>query len=217
MIELADPERALALAYAPAARRRALGLLWVLDERLGAALDAAHEPMLRAIRLSWWREALEALDGGGPPPDEPLLRALAAEMLPLGVTGADLAALEEGWAALADVPADLARHGRARGPVLFALSARLLGGAGDERIAAAGEGWALVDRLARGDGAAAARDRAEALLASALREKWPRALRPLGVLAALARRDVRPGGLDRRRPGSPGRILRALMMGALGR
>lgn len=217
MIELTDPERALALAYAPAARRRALNLLWALDERLGAVLDVAQEPMIRAIRLAWWREALEALDGGLPP-DEPLLLALAAEILPLGLSGADLAALEDGWAALADLPPDLERHGRSRGPVLFALAARLLdGAANDERIAAAGEGWALVDRLARGEGDAGLRNRAEARLAFAMRGRWPRALRPLGVLAALALRDARPGGLERRRPGSPGRVARVLMMGALGR
>lgn len=217
MAMVEDPERALALAYAPAGRRHALGLLWALDERLGGVLDAAHEPMIRAIRLAWWREALEALDGG-PPPDEPLLRALAADLLPLGLSGADLAALEEGWAALADLPPDLAHHGRSRGGVLFALSARLLGGAADDRrVAAAGEGWALVDRLARGEGDTKLRDHAAALLAAALKGRWPRPLRPLGILAALARGDARRGGLERRRLGSPGRIGRALLMGALGR
>lgn len=217
---LDDPERALALAYAPAGRRHGLGLLWVLDEKLGAVLDIAQEPMIRAIRLAWWREALEALDDG-PPPDEPLLQAIAADLLPLGLRGKDLAALEEGWAALADLPPDPARHGRARGSELFVLSARLLTGEeASQEVKQAGEGWALIDRLARNDvdrPATEARRRAEMLLESAMRGKWSRALRPIGILAALALRDARPGGLERRRQGSPGRIVRVLAMGLLGR
>lgn len=219
MHRLLDPERSLALAYAPAECRQALALLWSLDERLAAVLDIAHEPMIRAIRLAWWREALEALDDG-PAPDEPMLQAVAAELLPLGLSGAELSGLEEGWAALADLPADPARYGRSRGTVLFGLSARLLGVETDSRLAEAGEGWALVDQLARageGDREPDLRARAANLLASAMRKRWPRRLRPIGVLTALALRDARPGGLERRRQGSPGRLLRALAMGALGR
>src|SRR3546814_6784555 len=78
-----------------------------------------------------------------------MLQAIAAELLPLGLSGAELSGLEEGWAALADLPADPARYGRSRGTVLFGLSARLLGVEPDSRLAEAGEGWALVDQLAR--------------------------------------------------------------------
>ena len=220
MLQPDDPERALALVYAPQNRRTALAVLWRLDERLAQVLDNAHEPMIRAIRLAWWREALEALDTR-PAPDEPLLQDVVAHVFPCGITGADLAELEAGWAALVDVPADLAGHAAARGPVLFALAARLAGGADDAaRLADAGEGWALIDRLARGDGgdgASALRARALDLLERASERRWPRALRALGVLAALALRDARPDGLERRRPGSPARIWRALAMGALGR
>lgn len=218
MSDLIDPERSLALVYAPSRCRDALAVLWQLDERLGAVLDIAQEPMIRAIRLAWWREALEALDHG-PPPDEPLLQALTAQVLPLGVSGKDLAMLEEGWSALVDIPPDPARHARSRGAVLFDLSARLLGEAAGGRIAQAGEGWALVDRLAReanGAGEPALRRHAETVLRSALRGQWPRPLRPLGILAMLALRDARPGGLERRRQGSPGRVARVLVMGMLG-
>ncbi|OHT18911.1 hypothetical protein BHE75_00891 [Sphingomonas haloaromaticamans] len=217
MIPPDDPERALALVYAPADRRAALAVLWRLDERLGAVLAMAQEPMIRAIRLAWWREALEALDDG-PPPDEPLLQDVAAHILPLGLAGADVAALEEGWAALADLPPDLGRHARARGRALFDLSARLLGEAAPRDLADAGEGWALIDRLAAGDGPdedrAELQARAAALLA---RRRWPRALRPLGVLAALARRDARAGDPAARRQGSPARLGRAIVAGLLGR
>ncbi|SNS82445.1 phytoene synthase [Sphingomonas laterariae] len=213
MIQPDDPERALALVYAPQDRREALAVLWRLDERMGQVLAAAHEPMIRAIRLAWWREALEALDGG-PPPDEPLLQDVVRHILPLGLSGADCAALEEGWAALGDLPPDLARHARTRGRPLFELSARLLGWPVDRAIGNAGEGWALIDRIAMGDGG----EEAEALRGHALELLAPvRLPRPLAVLAALARRDARPGGLESRRQGSPRRLFRALAAGMLGR
>ena len=48
------------------------------------------EPMLGAIRLAWWRERLEELDDGAPPPPEPRLQAVAYELLPRGVRGSEL-------------------------------------------------------------------------------------------------------------------------------
>jgi hypothetical protein len=87
-----DPERALTLVYAPARVRPALAALWRLDERLGSVVATTTEPMIGAIRLAWWREALEALDRGGPP-DEPLLCEIGETLLPLGIkrgrTGGD--------------------------------------------------------------------------------------------------------------------------------
>src|SRR5688572_17759476 len=94
-----DPERRLALAYVPAARRAALEALWDLDVTLGAVLATGSDPMISQIRLAWWREALEKLDHAGPPA-EPLLQALARHVLPAGVGGAELAAMEEGWSML---------------------------------------------------------------------------------------------------------------------
>ena len=94
-----DPDRRLALAYVPAARRPALEALWRLDVNLGAVLAGGRDPMIGRIRLAWWREALEALDRS-PPAAEPLLRSLAAHVLPAGVSGAELAAMEQGWAEL---------------------------------------------------------------------------------------------------------------------
>ena len=88
MIELADPERALAIAYAPAEHRPALTALFALDERLAGIVAATTEPTIGLIRLAWWRESLEKLDRE-PPPAEPLLQALAS-LLPLGLTGVAL-------------------------------------------------------------------------------------------------------------------------------
>lgn len=220
MTDLADPERALALAYAPANRRPALELLWRLDERFGDALAAGREPMIRAIRLAWWRESLEALDTGAPPA-EPLLAEIAATLLPLGISGAELASIEEGWAAIVDTPGeeDIAAHGRCRGGRLFGIASRLLAGREAPDAVAAGEGWALADLAAILDDRAA-RAAARALGRVRLRplagRVWPRCLRPLGVLAVLAARDLGAEG-ERSRRGSPGRVMRALWMGISGR
>src|SRR5687768_12527122 len=95
-----DPDRILALSYVPAKRRAAVGTLWRLDSALGAALAGGREPMISRIKLAWWREALEKLDRE-PAPAEPLLQAVAEQLLPAGVGGAELALMEEGWAILA--------------------------------------------------------------------------------------------------------------------
>lgn len=218
---IADPERTLVLVYAPARLRPALAALWRLDEQLGGIVATAREPMVGAIRLAWWREALEALDRDRPPP-EPLLQELSKTVLPAGISGAELAAIEAGWAALlaSDPPdrASIERHGRLRGRPLFALAARVLTGAECTEAATAGEGWALADLAARiGDpGAAAiANARAADLLSSLSGFRWPVALRPLGALAMLARHDATSAGI--RRQGSPLRVARAMLHRLTGR
>jgi phytoene synthase len=203
-----DPDLTLALSYVPARNRPALDALFALDAALGAVVAGGREPMIARIRLAWWREALERLDRAKPPA-EPVLQALAAHVLPAGVSGAELAEMEAGWAMLlCDTVLsddDLATYAGGRGGRLFDCAARLLGGGEAE-----GRGWALVD-FARHSGNEEERN-------SALRlarrlpppARLPSRLRPLGMLDALARRDAEPG-----RPlegqGSPARMLRMLL------
>ena len=204
-----DPERRLALAYIPAGRRASIETLWRLDATLGSVLATGREPMISRIRLAWWRESLEQLDSS-PPPAEPMLEAAARLLLPAGICGAELAGLEEGWAALltpeAPGPDELDLYAEARGGRLFRLTARLLGG-GDAGVASAGESWALVD-LARHSGSEAeAQAGVEASRTRIVPNSWPKPLRPLGMLAALARRDAERG-LPLEAQGSPARLLR---------
>lgn len=217
---LDDPERQLSLAYAAADRRAALHALWSLDATFGATLAHARDPMTARLRLAWWSEALERL-GTAPLPDAapPLLRAIAAELLPRGVDGAALAAMIDGWEILLDPDPvsddDLRRYAAARG-ALFMLAATALGGGG-ELMAAAGQGWALADLAGRvRDAALADRARVAAapLLAEALALRWPRRLRTLGMIALLARADL--AAPDRRR-GAPRRVAAMLRFGAIGR
>jgi len=215
MAEL-DPERALALAYVPAGRRPAVEALWRLDAAFGAVLASGREPMVTRIRLAWWREALERLDSEKPPA-EPLLRALAAHVLPAGVSGTELSAMADGWDAIVGAEAPdidaLDLHAELRGAALFRFTARLLGA--EANLDEDGERWALTD-LARHSARpgeakvamAAARARKEI-------RKWPTELRPLGMISVLARRDTHVGQPGKQ--GAPSRILRMIWHRVSGR
>jgi phytoene synthase len=208
-----DPDRRLALSYVPGSRRDSIGALWRLDVAMGAVLTSGREPMISRIKLAWWREALERLDRE-PAPAEPVLAALAAHVVPAGVSGAELGAMEEGWSILLSdaplEPSDLATYARQRGALLFGHSAHLLGAQTETDVRQAGEAWALVD-LARhsGDPAEVEAGMAEAGR-RALPGRWPAKLRPLGMLARLARRDLDPRRARWEERGSPGRMLAML-------
>lgn len=214
-----DADRTLALAYVPARRRAAVEALWRLDRALAQVLSTGNEPMISRIRLAWWRESLEKLDREKPPA-EPVLQAVAGRLLPAGVAGAELAEMEEGWAALLSPDRlgaeDLAIYAGRRGGLLFRFSARLLG-AGERDAAPAGERWALLD-LARHS---AGRADAEAALAAAKEiegpRRWPARLRPLGMLDMLAERDLARGPGAWEEPGAPARMLRMLRHRLTGR
>lgn len=212
-------EQDLALRYVPADRRDGMAALLALDRTLGGILRSTREPIVGQMRLVWWRDALEALDKALPPA-EPVLAALAAEVLPRGVSGAELAAVVEGWEALlAPVLDDVAvdEHARARGGGLFTAAARMLGDASSASVAAAGQGWAFADlsrNLSTSEVAKHAREQAAARLGEAFATRWPSRLRGLGALAVLARMDLEP---HPRPPGHPARVWRLLRFRATGR
>ncbi|GAO38623.1 hypothetical protein SCH01S_16_01420 [Sphingomonas changbaiensis NBRC 104936] len=208
----ADPERALALAYAPSSRRPALAALWALDEQLGAIVARTENPAVGQMRLTWWHDALQSL--GTAAPVDPVLVALADAS---AIEPTSLLPLIDGWEALLDplpLPEDsLATYAAARGGTLFGVAAKLLGGAPDaaER---AGRLWALVDLAFRISDRTTA-ERALALASAyAMPERLPKAL---AVLTALAGRDLRRGLDLPRRQGSPRRVARAMLAGLTGR
>lgn len=215
-----DPDRTLALSYVPAKHREAVRALWQLDVALGAVLASGREPMISRIKLAWWREALERLDRA-PAPAEPVLQALAAHVLPRGVGGTSLAGIEGGWQILLAPDRlgddDLAAYATKRGGLLFTFSANILGQNASLETERAGEAWALAD-LARHSGGAdtvAALGEARVRLEPISRYRWPTPLRPLGMLAALARRDAERGAKERQ--GSPARMLRMMALRLTGR
>lgn len=201
-----DPDRQLALAYVPASVRPGIEALWRLDAAFAAILATGTQPMVSQLRLAWWREALERLDSA-PPPAEPVLQALAAHVLPT-VSGAEMAAMEEGWLILLSdetlTPDELARYAELRGGLLFAYSARLLGDSAFP-VQRGGELWALADLVRH----SRRRDDVKTPLPQS-KLKWPRKLRPLGMLTMLARRDLERSGQQVEQQGSPARMLRMI-------
>lgn len=214
-----DPDRFLALSYVPARRRAGIEALWQLDAAFGAVVAGSKESMISRIKLVWWRDALERLDRD-PAPAEPILQAIARDVLPAGVSGTELSAMEAAWTVLLSpdplTAADLDTYA-ARGRLLFGLSARLIDKA-QTNVERAGEGWALAD-LARHSGddddSAAALAAAKDRLAED--QSWPSVLRPLGMLAMLARRDIARGPGIFEPQGSPRRMWRMLRHRLTGR
>ena len=180
-----------------ARNRPAVEALFAIDAAMGDVVRSSSQDMLGAIRLAWWRERLEELDTGTVPA-EPRLQAVAAHVLPRGVSGRDMAALEGGWLRLFDdFPWKIGTVGAIglRGRHLFGLGATLLGGC-NEDVEAAGGAWALVD-AARHCSDAASRKlliaQAHVLTRALKGVSFGSALRPLSVLGMLAVRDSERG------------------------
>lgn len=180
------------------ALRPAFDALFSLDDALADVVARSSEPTLGAIKLAWWSERLEGLGQGAPA--EPRLRAAAAELLPRGVTGAALAGLADGWLTLLEEAPDVERisEGGAR---LFAIAATLLG-ASDPLIETAGRLYRHEDVARRG--LLSAHWPMDELCPLA-GHRFPKRLRPLTALAALAARDSRRADLEPE--GTPGRAL----------
>ena len=214
-----DPERTLALSYAPPDARAGLAALLALDDALAQLLRTTREPAIGQIRLAWWRERLAALDQAGAPA-EPVLLGLATHLVPAGVRGAELVSIVDGWEILIEEVLDreaLIRFGDQRGETLFRLAGRLRGGVPP---AGAGAGWALADlarHLADIDIAAMARQLAEDALSRGLAKRWPGNLRALGALAHIARLDLTLPPDQPRPTGAPRRVGRMLWHRLTGR
>ena len=220
--DIVNAERLLALSYAPAKAQPGVAALFALDDTLARILRTTTEPVIGQMRLTWWYEAMTKLDQGSAPA-EPVLRALAAEVLPHGVTGARLAGLIDAWEVLLDpeTPDDatLERYAT-RGTILFGAAATLIGAQPTDPIAPAGRGWALADlalHVQEADVATRAADLARTGLDLAARTRWSSTARSLGAMAHLARLDLAvPRGRPIRR-GAPGRVSRLLWHRMTGR
>ena len=174
---------------------------------MGDVVERATEPALGAIKLAWWRDELEKLDAE-PPPPEPRLQAAAAELLPRGIQGHELALLQTGWGTLLDEHPDTELVA-GRGETLFGLAARLLD-ADHDGLPAAGRLYALMSVARRGlqDFGAAAHAPTTA--------RFPPRLRPLTGLASLARRDIVRATMEpEATPGRSWALMRHRMTGKL--
>ena len=178
-------DRDLVRLHWPVELRPAFDALFGIDDALADVVTSSTQPALGAIRLAWWREALERLDSS-PPPPEPRLQAVAAELLSRGVSGRMLAELEDGWATLLDEQPDIERIG-ARGAKLFTIGAKVLGGS-DPMLDPAGRLYAC-ELMKRRHLASLPFPTEEMRILSG--HHFARRLRPLTALARLAARDVK--------------------------
>ncbi len=71
-----DPDRFLTALFAPAAVREDLFALYALNDELARAREAASEALIGAMRLQWWRDAINAIHAGTPP-RHPVAQAIA--------------------------------------------------------------------------------------------------------------------------------------------
>ncbi len=199
-----SPMEPLIRPLVPESCRAVVELLWRLDSRLAELALSGREPVLRQIRLTWWRDALAALgDANARVPDEPLLQEVAATLVPALSADAP-AALADKWLTALSAEwrdADV----MAAGEELFALTARLLG----NRRHLGGGPHALV-RLAlhMDDGLLR-----EKLMAAAARQQIaPGQARVLAVLDRLARAIAQRRGA-RHRLAEQGLVLRVGLFG----
>jgi phytoene synthase len=181
-------DRALVLRQVAQEIRPDLEALFQIDAAMSDIVARATQPMLGAAKLAWWRERLEELDQTSPPA-EPRLKAASDRLLSRGISGAELASLEDGWATLLEEEIEPARIA-GRGSLLFGLAGRLLGGE-DDRLADAGALYALVSVGRRG--VPQLLREASAPATHLAGHRFARSLRPLTGLARLAIRDLRSG------------------------
>ena len=175
-------DRDLVRLYWPVELRPAFDALFDLEDALADVVRTTTQPALGAIRLAWWREALERLDTV-PAPAEPRLKAIALELLPRGMKGARLASIEDGFAALLDEEPDQDRVMKA-GAAMFDCAAAMLG-ATEPRLGDAGGMHALARAMRLG---AIQPSRSAADLLADVR--FAKALRPLTGFTRLAIRDL---------------------------
>jgi phytoene synthase len=188
------PEAGIALAWSPPEVRAPLSIAFQLDRRLARIVARTSEPMLGQMRLAWWREMLGTSVEARPRGDA-VLDGIGAHWQ--GREEA-LAAMVDGWEVLVTSERlgyeEAKTFGMLRGEFFSALAPQEKGIVQD-RLAAAGYRWALADA------ASAVSDPEErdtlvsvGLARTHLGGSFPRVLRGLAVLDALALRALRRGG-----------------------
>ena len=139
-LRASDRDRFLQVLLAPSAARPALLVLFRFNLELARVADHVREPMAGLIRLQWWRDGIDGLARGTPPP-HPILDAMAEAQL-VERLGADaLTALVDARELEVDATPlkrldDLEAHARATAGSLNRLAARVLD-LDDARVAAA--------------------------------------------------------------------------------
>lgn len=167
-----DSDRFLCALAAPAPMRESLFALLAFDADLVRIRSRAKEPALRHLRLAWWRQTLEAILEGHPPPRQPVAEALGAAIARHDLSGALIGRLLDGRESdLADEPsADAESLAEATGGTLARLMLEVLDireGPAVEAAHLVGTAFALTEQLRAGRASADAGEAARNRLAEA--------------------------------------------------
>lgn len=153
-----DPERFLISLFVPSASRETAFALAAFNNELARVRESVSEPMLGAIRLQWWREAIAGLAAdptAGDTRKHPVLQALAAPVASGTLDPGGLAALVDARerdiedVPVADMPA-FDDYAASTGGAFAALLAGALGALDEAAVAAAraaGTAYARVGLL----------------------------------------------------------------------
>ena len=141
-----DPDRAAAIAFQPAKARPGLYALHAFNLEVAHLRETVGESALGAMRLQWWRDALDEAASGRERRHavlQPLAAAIRAHGLPQDYLRRVLDARETDLDT--SPPADLPAYARETGGTLAALAGQIVSGrVGSEDI---GTAWALVGWL----------------------------------------------------------------------
>jgi phytoene synthase len=221
LIRRVDPDRWLTSRFIGDAGARAdVIALYAYDLELARARRIASTPLMAEIRLTWWREALDEIFGGGPVRRHPTAEALAAAVRRRGLPRAPLEAMIDGQIEVAEAPAfdavgAVAWADAVEGSVARAAAMVLDPSAPVEAASGAGRAWGLALLLRAG---VASRE----LLAAPMREALAEAraaARSLGVAALPAALPARLARFDLagRQPGPLAKRFALVLASATGR
>lgn len=146
-----DPDRAIAALFAPAAARDDLLTLFAFNSELARIAGQVSEPGLGAIRLQWWRDAIERAEKGeatGHPVADAFGDVLARRKLSRERIGSliDARSFDIGETVMPDTRTLQAYLFDTTGG-LFALAAEIVGAEGENQgqiAQAAGQAYGLV-------------------------------------------------------------------------
>ena len=146
-----DEDRYFATLFAPAEKRSALLALYAFHHEIARVAESVREPMMQAIRLQWWREAVEGAREQRPRPHHTvsaLAELFSQHDLPAELFEAMIDAREDDVAetTFADLLA-LERYCDATSGNLMRLASRILGEAHDDLAHLAGVTHALAGIL----------------------------------------------------------------------
>ncbi len=116
-----DRDRFLGALFAPEPERRDLLAILAFDRELARTQSVAREPMLKRIRLQWWREAVHEAAGASRPRAQPIVESLSETVRRHALRAELLVALIDAREDEVEGALDVLRTGRALADLQLAV------------------------------------------------------------------------------------------------